>query len=99
MTNHLTLASFIAFCSIALNKQLLPGTAILGNFSLGGNIEKVPNLAESLQLCLDSGAKRVILPMSSTVDLSNVPSDLIGKFTLSFYTTPEEAVRKALGFE
>lgn len=99
ITNHLTLASFIAFCSIALNKQLLPGTAILGNFSLGGNIEKVPNLAESLQLCLDSGAKRVILPMSSTVDLSNVPSDLIGKFTLSFYTTPEEAVRKALGFE
>lgn len=99
LTKHFTLATFVALCSAALNKPILASTAILGNFSLGGTIEKVPNLSDSLQLCLDAGAKKVLLPMSSSVDFGLVPSDLLSKFTIIFYNSPEEAVKKVLGFE
>ena len=99
MTNHLTLATFIALCSIAINRQVMQSTAILGNFSLGGTVEKVQNLADALQVCLDSGAKKVLIPMSSYADFAMVPPELLSKFTTIPYNTPEEAVMKALGVE
>ena len=99
MTNHLTLATFIALCSVATNRQVLPSLAILGNFSLGGTVEKVQNLADSLQVCLDSGAKKVLIPMSSYADIGLVPPELFSKFTAIPYNTPEEAVMKAFGVE
>lgn len=99
MTNHLTLATFIALCSVATNRQVLPSLAILGNFSLGGTVEKVQNLADALQVCLDNGAKKVLIPMSSYADIGLVPPELFSKFTAIHYNTPEEAVMKAFGVE
>lgn len=99
ITNQLTLATFIALCSVATNRQVLPSLAILGNFSLGGTIEKVQNLADALQVCLDSGAKKVLIPMSSYADIGLVPPELFSKFTAIPYNTPEEAVMKAFGVE
>lgn len=99
MTNHLTLATFIALCSVATNRRVLPSLAILGNFSLGGTIEKVQNLADALQVCLDNGAKKVLIPMSSYADIGLVPPELFSKFTTIPYNTPEEAVMKAFGVE
>lgn len=99
MTNHLTLATFIALCSVATNRQVLPSLAILGNFSLGGTVEKVQNLADALQVCLDSGAKKILIPMSSYTDIGLVPPELFSKFTAIPYNTPEEAVMKAFGVE
>jgi ATP-dependent Lon protease len=99
MTNHLTLATFIALCSVATNRHVLPSLAILGNFSIGGTVEKVQNLADALQVCLDSGAKKVLIPMSSYADIGLVPPELFSKFTTIPYNTPEEAVMKAFGVE
>ena len=56
-------------------------------------------LANVLQVCLDSGAKKVLLPITSAGDIGTVPSDLVGAFSLIFYSTPQEAVFKALGVE
>ena len=50
-------------------------------------------------MCLDSGAKKVLLPITSAGDIGTVPSDLVGAFSLIFYSTPQEAVFKALGVE
>lgn len=99
MTRYLTLATFIALCSVATNRKVLPSLAILGNFSLGGTVDKIQNLADTLQVCLDNDAKKLLIPMSSYVDIGLVPSDLLVKFTLIPYNTPEEAVMKAFGIE
>ncbi|MGE9627218.1 hypothetical protein, partial [Escherichia coli] len=50
-----------------------------------------------LQLAFDSGAKRVLLPMSSAMDIPTVPAELFTKFQVSFYSDPVDAVYKALG--
>lgn len=64
-----------------------------------GTLIKVDELANSLQVCLDSGAKKVLLPIVSAADIGAVPSDLIGCFNLIFYSSAEDAVYKALGME
>lgn len=99
MTSTLALPTLIAIASIALSKSTLSSLAVLGEISLAGSVMKVPELANTLQVCLDSGAKRVLLPMSSAADLSTVPPDLIGSFNLIFYSSPEDAVFKALSAE
>ena len=99
MTGKLALPTLIALCSIALGKPVLSSTAVLGEISISGTIIKVDELANSLQVCLDSGAKKVLLPMTSAPDIGMVPSDLIGCFNLIFYSSAEDAVYKALGVE
>jgi ATP-dependent Lon protease len=99
MTKRLTLPAIVAICSVALNKPTLSSVVVLGDLSIGGTIIKVEELANTLQVCLDSGAKKVLLPITSAVDLGTVPSELIGCFNIIFYQSAEDAVFKALGAE
>lgn len=50
-------------------------------------------------MCLDSGAKRVLIPSTSFVDFATVPPDLMSAFQLIPYQSAEDAVFKALGVE
>lgn len=99
MTNHLALPSLIALCSIALSKPTVSSLAVLGDISIAGTMMKVDELANSLQVCLDSGAKKVLLPITSAADLGTVPPELMGSFNIIFYSSAEDAVFKALGVE
>ena len=99
MTSKLALPTLIALASIALNKPTVSSLAVLGEISIAGTMIKVDELANALQVCLDSGAKKVLLPITSAADLGTVPSELIGCFNLIFYQSAEDAVFKALGVE
>ena len=99
MTKNLTLASFIGLCSAALSKPAVSSLAILGDLSIGGTIMKVDELANVLQACLDSGAKKILLPITSAGDLGTAPAELVGKFNIIFYQSAEDSVFKALGVE
>ena len=99
MTEKLALPTLIALCSIALGKPTISSLAVLGEISIAGTMIKVDELANALQVCLDSGAKKVLLPITSAADLGSVPSELIGCFNLIFYQSAEDAVFKALGVE
>lgn len=99
MTKYLTLPTVIAICSSALCKPTLSSLAVLGDISISGTILKVEELASVLQVCLDSGVKKVLLPITSAVDMATVPAELMGAFSIIFYNTPQEAVFKALGVD
>ena len=99
MTSKLALSTLIALSSIALGKPTIGNLAVLGEISIAGTMIKVDELADSLQVCLDSGAKKVLLPITSAGDLGSVPAELIGCFNLIFYNSAEDAVFKALGVE
>lgn len=99
ITGKLVLPTLIALCSIASGKPTLGSLVVLGEISIGGTIMKVDELANSLQVCLDSGAKRVLIPITSASEIGAVPADLIGSFNLLFYNSAEDAVFKALGAE
>ena len=98
-TPDLALSAFVALCSASLRKPVATQMCILGNMSSGGTISKVEELAGTMQACFDAGAKKILLPMSSAADIGTVPSELFAKFQTSFYTSPEDAVFKALGLQ
>jgi len=93
---HISLALLVALFSAALGRAVQPQLVLLGNMTLGGTISPVENLAASLQVAFDAGARRVLLPMSSAADLATVPPELFSKFQTAFYSDPVDAVFKAL---
>ena len=99
MTGKLALPTLIALCSIALGKPMQSSLVVLGEISISGTMIKVDELASTLQVCLDSGAKRVLIPSTSFVDFATVPPDLMSAFQLIPYQSAEDAVFKALGVE
>ena len=99
MTSTLLLPTLIALCSIVIQKPTVSSLAVLGDISVSSTVSKVENLANTLQVCLDSGAKKVLLPITSTVYLGTVPPELVGCFNLIFFNNAEDAVFKALGVE
>ena len=98
-TNAMTLSACVALCSALLAKPVQSQLVGLGTMSLGGSIVPVQNLAETLQVAFDAGAKRILLPMASVSDIPSIPGELFAKFQTSFYADPKDAVFKALGVE
>ncbi len=94
-----SLATFIALCSGIFSKPVQGQMVVLGSMSLGGSISRVDNLADTLQVALDAGAKRILLPMANVGDIPTVPGDVFAKFQTSFYSDPVDAVFKALGLD
>lgn len=99
MTSSLSLAAIIAMCSGALMKPIQSQLAVLGSISIGGTVNKVEDLANTLQVCFDSGAKKILLPMVNAADIGTVPPELFAKFQIMFYSGAEDAVFKALGVQ
>ena len=99
ITGKLALPTLISLCSIALGRSTLANLVVIGDISISGTLIKADELANVLQVCLDSGAKKVLLPSTSFVDFVTVPADLMSAFQLIPYTSAEDAVYKALGVE
>lgn len=95
----LTMSAFVALCSALVGKSVERQLVVLGSMSLGGNIVPVENLAESLQVAAEAGAKRLLLPMASVGDIPTIPGELFAKFQTGFYADPKDAVFKALGVQ
>lgn len=98
-SKQMTLASFIAYCSATMKRPMQNQMIVIGDMSLGGNIIPAENMAEALQVGMDAGAKKVLLPMANAQDIPTVPAELFSKYQVSFYSDPVDAVFKALGVE
>ena len=99
LDSNISLAAMTAYCSCALDRPVQAQMCVLGSMSIGGTINKVEELASTLQVAFDAGAKRILIPMSSAADIPTVPADLFAKFQISFYSSPEDAIVKAIGIE
>jgi ATP-dependent Lon protease len=82
-----------------MKKPVQEQMVVLGNMTLGGVVNPVEDLADTLQMAMDSGGTKVLLPMASASDIPTVPAELFSKFQISFYSDPVDAVYKALGVQ
>lgn len=97
LSNELAVAEFIGLCSAALERPVSESTVVLGNMTVSGTISKIENFANVIQVIVDAGGKKVLIPTSAVVDYQTVPADLLIKFQPVFYADPIDAVYKALG--
>lgn len=99
MTPELGVAELVGLCSGSLERSVQESLVVIGDMTVGGTISKIENFANILQVAVDAGAKRALIPASSVVDYQTVPPDLIVKIQTIFYSDPIDAVFKALGAE
>ena len=92
-------AFFVTMVSALLGKPMVESLVVLGEMSLRGGLLKVDLLTERLQLAMDNGAKRVLLPAENKRDFADIPSEVLDKLQIIFYSDPISAAFRAAGLE
>lgn len=90
-------AFFVALYSLLKGSPVQPGLVILGEMTIHGNILPVRSLAEPLQVAMDNGARKVLIPVENKRHFLDVPGDVVSKVDPIFYPDPLHAAMKALG--
>jgi len=93
------MAFFVAMIGALLGKPVQESLVILGEMSLRGGLQPVGSLTERLQLAMDNGARRVLLPLENKRDLVDVPGDVLDKLQIIFYSDPVNAAFRAMGLD
>jgi len=90
-------AFFIAVYSLLREKPVQAGLVVLGEMTIQGNILPARSLVEPLQVIMDNGARRVLIPTSNRRQFLEVPPDILESVDPIFYSEPLAAALKALG--
>jgi hypothetical protein len=94
---EICLGLFIA--AFSAHKKAPPAAAmlVLGDLSVQGNIKGLRSLAEPLQLAMDNGAKRALIPLENKRSFLGVTGDVVEHADPIFFGDPKTAAFKALG--
>ena len=90
-------AFFISLVSAILEKPVLDRTVVLGEMSVQGLLLKVTSLPERMQLAVEAGAKRILIPSENKRDLPEVPDAILTAIQWQFYDSPIKAAMMAMG--
>ena len=90
-------AFFVAAFSALKKAQSQPALLVLGDMSIQGNIKPVRSLTEPLQVAMDNGAKRALIPIENKRSFFDVTADVLEKVDPIFYGEVRQAAFKALG--
>lgn len=101
LTNRITceagIAVLVAIISALKKTPVSPAMVILGDLSIQGNIKPVASLAEPLQVAMENGAKRALIPLANKRNFLEVSGDIAEKVDPVFFSDPQTAAAKAIG--
>jgi ATP-dependent Lon protease len=91
------IALVVAVYSAIKKQSVTAGLVVLGDLSIQGNIKPVTSLQEPLQVAMDNGARRALVPLENKRSFLEVPGDIVERVDPVFYSDPMTAAMKALG--
>jgi len=91
------IALVVAVYSALKKQSVLAGLLVLGDLSIQGNIKSLRSLAEPLQVGMDNGARRALIPLENKRNFLDVSGDIIERVDPIFFSDPMMAAVKALG--
>ncbi|MER9474608.1 protease Lon-related BREX system protein BrxL [Mesorhizobium sp. M0520] len=94
---ELGVAFFVACISALKKAPVSAAMLIMGDLSLQGNIKGVRSLVEPLQVAMDNGGKRALIPIENKRSFLEVTGDVAEHVDPVFYGDPKAAAFKALG--
>ncbi|WP_437193271.1 protease Lon-related BREX system protein BrxL [Planctomicrobium sp. SH527] len=101
LSNHVPceagIALVVAVYSAIKRQSVLAGLVILGDLSIQGNIKAVRTLAEPLQVSMDNGARRALVPLENKRNFLEVSGEIVERVDPVFFSDPLTAAMKALG--
>ena len=89
-------AFLVAMLSALGQKRVQAGTLVLGDLTIQGNIKALPSITEILQMALENGALRALLPTGNKVQFSGLPEEVVEKIDIIFYSDVDRAITKAV---
>ena len=89
-------AFFVAATSAMRKSPVTAATLVLGDLSIQGNIKPVKSLTEPLQIGMDNGAKRALIPIENKRQFLEVSGDIVQHVDPVFYGDPKAAASKAM---
>lgn len=89
-------AALIALASALLRKSVRGGLVIVGEVTLGGTIEPVPNAVSLAELAVEKGAKSLLMPVACRRQLFDLSDEMATKLDIEFYQDARDALLKAL---
>lgn len=93
------IAFMIAVYSTLKKSSALPGMLILGDLSIQGNIKPLRSLTEPLQVAMDNGARKALIPIENKRHFLDVSADIMEQVDPIFYGDPLTACLKGLGLK
>lgn len=97
VTADSAVAFFVAIYSALKSHEVLPAMVVMGDMSNQGNIKPTPALTEALQLAMDNGARRAVIPLENKRSFLELPGDVVERVDPVFYSDALTAGQKALG--
>jgi ATP-dependent Lon protease len=101
LSNHVPceagVALIVAVYSAIKKQSVLAGLVILGDLSIQGNIKSLRSLVEPLQVAMDNGARRALVPLENKRNFLEVSGDIVERVDPIFFSDPMTAAMKALG--
>jgi len=89
-------AFYVAIMSAIQNRRVQAGTVVLGDLTIQGNLKGVPSISEPLQVALENGAIRAMVPISNKAQFAALPEETVEKLDVIFYGDVDRAVLKAI---
>ena len=103
LSNHVPceagVALVVSVYSAIKRQSVLAGLVILGDLSIQGNIKALRTLAEPLQVGMDNGARRALVPLENKRNFLDVSGDIVERVDPVFFSDPMTAAMKALGMK
>ncbi len=90
-------AFFVAAYSALRKAPPQPALLVLGDLSIQGNIKPVRSLTEPLQVAMDNGGKRALIPIENKRQFLEVNADVLEQVDPVFFGDMRQAAFKALG--
>ena len=93
------IALIVAICSAIKKSPSMAGLIVLGDLSIQGNIKAVQSLVEPLQMAMENGARRALIPLENKRNFLEVSGEIMEKVDPIFYSDPQTAAMKALALK
>ncbi len=89
-------AFYVALMSAIQNRRVQAGTVVMGDLTIQGNLKGVPSITEPLQVALENGALRALVPISNKSQFGALPEETVERLDVTFYGDVDRAVLKAI---
>jgi ATP-dependent Lon protease len=77
-------------------RRMQAGTVVLGDLTVQGNIKGPASIVEVLQVVLENGALRAMVPLTNKAQFGALPEEVVEKMDLVFYGDVDRAVMKGV---
>src|SRR5437870_4259533 len=89
-------AFFAAMVSAITQRRIQAGTVVLGDITIQGNIKAPSSITEVLQMAVENGALRVLLPTGNKSQVATLSEDVVEKLDLVFYSDVDRAIARVV---